>query len=67
MQFVRCMSPHMAHRVISRAHNNQVAFREKRTSDGGRHRLAQSKMTHKRPGRLPTFAAQKHRSSFAKA
>jgi hypothetical protein len=35
----------MAHRVISRARNNQVAFGEKRTSTGRHDRLARSQMT----------------------
>jgi hypothetical protein len=35
----------LAHRVISRAHNNQVAFREKRTSTGRQSRLVWSRMT----------------------
>ena len=35
----------MALRVISRAHNNQVAFGEKRTSTGRQSRPVRSRMT----------------------
>jgi hypothetical protein len=44
-EMLRCMSPVMAHPVISRARNNQVAFGEKRTSTGRRSRLVWSRMT----------------------
>jgi hypothetical protein len=42
---LRCMSLLLAHRVISRARNNQVAFGEKRTSAGRQNPLTWSQMT----------------------
>jgi len=39
------MSPFLALRVISRAHNSQVGFGEKRTSIGSKGRPTRSRMT----------------------
>jgi hypothetical protein len=61
----------VAHRVISRARNNQVAFGEKRTSTGRRGRLAKSRMTQSgdypawiRLPVLPVADIRLHRSGF---
>ena len=45
----------MALRVISRAHNNQVAFGEKRTSTGRQSRPVRSRMTPERTWVVPDF------------
>jgi hypothetical protein len=41
--------------------------RDNASAQTARRGLRHWHVPHKRPGRLPTFAAQKHRSSFAKA
>jgi hypothetical protein len=44
-KLLRCMSPEMPLRVISRGRSSQVAFGEKRTSTGRQSRLVWSRMT----------------------
>jgi len=50
------MSLELAHRVISRARNNQVAFGEKRTSTGRHNWPVLSRMTHL--GHQPPFGPE---------